>query len=1259
MRNGRTFCLCLGLTLAFCPREHADAEHIPLPKPNDGWSIEIVEQAPRIVFPTAIVAAPDGTVYLGQDPMDMPGPPTEPIDSVVALKGKALTVFADRLWAVMGLEWVDGTLYVVHPPFLSALRDTDGDGKADQRTDLITGLGPKLPGFNGINDHVASGIRLGMDGFLYISVGDKGIPSGVGKDGTVITMFGGGVIRIRPDGTGLEVVSTGERNPLSVALSETDEIFTYGNDDDSKKWPNSLTHHIVGGHYGYPYQFLTAPERALPIVHGQMGGAGAQGVIYNEAGLPPDYQGNLFVCDWGLQTVFRYRLERVGGTFAMTSRTAFIRKGDEPGFRPFSLHPIPDGPGFYLVDWGFNGFLVDGPKTGRLYRVTYKGPNRPVPVALLATDSPAGLLAELEHPSHSTRLRAQRSIAAIGKRSSVALVAKLKEAGTSAGRRHALWALDSIDTPEAQAAVRNALCDTEPEIRLQAARRAGIRADRTATERLVSLLTDSNAAVRREAAIALGKVGDPGAVKPLMAALGDQDTFADWSIRHALRHMNVWDANVLTAALVDPKRRASAIKQCDEVWAAPVIEALISAIPAVQSAPDRAKLVTTLAGLYRKYPRWSGAWFGTNPLAGAFPQKTEAWDTTAMARVQAGLVAAADDSSPAVRLKAYAGLILVGGPAQPTLRAALVKETEVQNLEILVQGLGVLGDFMAAQPLGVIVRDPGKTAEVRASAIDALGQLRGPQAFNARLMLVYDPNAPAGLVARALPSLGRDGLLPPNDLAGFLENPAPEVRVAALRGLVSKKELPAEVTHSLVARLADKDVTVRRAAAESIGALRVRDAIPRLLGAALDESTRAEASAALANMPDAQALPVFFACLRDRNPQVRAAGERALLAIRDEVTVDLEKAAGSGQYDGPAAASLQRVMTRYRPVANWKVIGPFPRTTAGAFIGQKVIDFGKTHTGAEGLTIAWSARQGNPESGQVVIDDLKGGAGDRGGFGYDTNGSPDLCAFGSAEVYSPMDREAVLLIGSSGSVKVALNETIVHTYDDTAGRGYRPESDLVHVRLVKGKNRLLVVSRQGMGVWSFGVQVSEPLKVAIVASTGSEKKRFGVEYMRAFAMSHEGDPKGGEALFFDEKGVGCVKCHSVGDRGNSTVGPDLTGLALKYDRAEIIRSVLEPSSRIATGYQPTVIATRDGRVLQGVVRAETDALVELGDADAKLVRVAKADIEARRVGSVSIMPANLVEGVSPVEFADLISYLMSLRSAPAQTAARTGKPTGL
>ena len=257
----------------------------PLPEPAAGWRIELIKQAPEIVFPTAITVAPDGVIYLGQDPMDMPGPPTEPIDSIVAIKDGKVSVFADKLWAVMGLEWISGTLYVVHAPYLSALTDTDGDGKADRRVDLVSGLGPKPPGFNGINDHVVSGMRLGIDGYLYIAVGDKGIPRAKARDGSEIRLKGGGVIRVRPDGSRLEVVSSGERNPLSVALSDTDEIFTYGNDDDSKLWPNSLTHHIVGGHYGYPYEFLTASWRCLPIVTGLIGGSGTQAICYNECAI--------------------------------------------------------------------------------------------------------------------------------------------------------------------------------------------------------------------------------------------------------------------------------------------------------------------------------------------------------------------------------------------------------------------------------------------------------------------------------------------------------------------------------------------------------------------------------------------------------------------------------------------------------------------------------------------------------------------------------------------------------------------------------------------------------------------------------------------------------------------------------------------------------------------------------------------------------------------------------------------------------------
>lgn len=162
-----------------------------------------------------------------------------------------------------------------------------------------------------------------------------------------------------------------------------------------------------------------------------------------------------------------------------------------------------------------------------------------------------------------------------------------------------------------------------------------------------------------------------------------------------------------------------------------------------------------------------------------------------------------------------------------------------------------------------------------------------------------------------------------------------------------------------------------------------------------------------------------------------------------------------------------------------------------------------------------------------------------------------------------------------------------------------------------------------------------------------------VEELRRFAMEHRGDAAKGEKLFFDPKGAGCAQCHSAGGRGTSTIGPDLTGLASKYDRAEVIRSVLEPSSRIATGFQPVVVATRDGKVASGVVRAEDDQMIELAGLDAKMMRIPKKDIETRRVGDVSVMPAKLVESLSPADFADLIGYLLSLKQQ-----ANSTRPSG-
>jgi putative heme-binding domain-containing protein len=330
------------------------------------------------------------------------------------------------------------------------------------------------------------------------------------------------------------------------------------------------------------------------------------------------------------------------------------------------------------------------------------------------------------------------------------------------------------------------------------------------------------------------------------------------------------------------------------------------------------------------------------------------------------------------------------------------------------------------------------------------------------------------------------------------------------------------------------------------------------------------------------------------------------------------------------------------------VIGPFPRTTPQVFLGERSIDFARTHVGAEGGAVSWAIRQAEPSTGRVDLDDLKRGAGQGGGTGYQAGGSPDLCTFAYTELDSDRDGPGLLLLGSSGTLIVTVNEHVVWNESHPAGRPYAPDADVVRFPLVRGRNRILVQSRQGIGRWAFSVQVARGSSHPATPLAGTAAPRPGLEELRRFALQHDGDPRRGEALFFDPRGVGCGRCHAAGGRGSATIGPDLTGLALKYDRAELIRSVLEPSSRIAAGFQPVVVATHDGRVHSGIVHAETADAIDLADAEAKITRVPKRDIDVRRTGATSIMPDRIAESLTPAEFADLISYLASLRQPAAR-----------
>ena len=150
------------------------------------------------------------------------------------------------------------------------------------------------------------------------------------------------------------------------------------------------------------------------------------------------------------------------------------------------------------------------------------------------------------------------------------------------------------------------------------------------------------------------------------------------------------------------------------------------------------------------------------------------------------------------------------------------------------------------------------------------------------------------------------------------------------------------------------------------------------------------------------------------------------------------------------------------------------------------------------------------------------------------------------------------------------------------------------------------------------------------------------------AVSNLGDAARGRAVFDDAQRAGCARCHRVRGRGGE-VGPDLSSIGGKYARDHLIESVLEPSRQIVEGYRSTILALDDGRVLTGLIKAETADRLTLVDADAREQTVAKSDIAGRKFADVSIMPEGLASRLTRAQFADLIAYMESLRDADQPT----------
>jgi len=171
--------------------------------------------------------------------------------------------------------------------------------------------------------------------------------------------------------------------------------------------------------------------------------------------------------------------------------------------------------------------------------------------------------------------------------------------------------------------------------------------------------------------------------------------------------------------------------------------------------------------------------------------------------------------------------------------------------------------------------------------------------------------------------------------------------------------------------------------------------------------------------------------------------------------------------------------------------------------------------------------------------------------------------------------------------------------------------------------------------------------IPIATNSACEDAPFDAARYERRALDHTGDPERGRAVFFSDRAV-CSKCHRVNGEGTE-IGPDLSDVGGKLGRGHLIEAVLEPSRQLVEGYRPSVIALKDGRVLTGLEIGERDGRLVFVDGQAEEFAVPRDAIAQQTIAGGSLMPDDLAARLTPSEFADLIAFLQSLRSAKQPT----------
>ena len=437
-----------------------------------------------------------------------------------------ITIFAEGFNSPVsgiaaGVLYFDGWVYLTAIPDVWRLKDTNGDGVADLKEVIATGFG----GHIAYAGHDMHGLRLGPDGRIYWTVGDKGA-NVISKEGRRFAYpHEGCVLRCEPDGSGFEVFAHGIRNTQEIAFDTFGNVIGVDNDGDQPKERERLMYLLEGSDSGWrnQHQYQTTESRWMKENMWMPAGAADQplSIIPPIANYSDGPAGFLFEPGHALDGDLRGHF--ILDQFPKGKMDAFTLVPDRDTFRQENLRVIndglmgigmtwaPDGRA-YFADW-IGGYPLDG--KGAVWRLDV-APNvdksseeilsKPFSVAVPKDEC----LRLLGHRDQRVRVNASIRLHRQGAWSEMLAVAKDAHSPRLA-RIHAIWGygmglrqarFDDI-TPALAL-----LDDADTEIRVQALK---VFSETKATPELVAKaaaqLAQPDLRLRTQAGLTLGKLG--------------------------------------------------------------------------------------------------------------------------------------------------------------------------------------------------------------------------------------------------------------------------------------------------------------------------------------------------------------------------------------------------------------------------------------------------------------------------------------------------------------------------------------------------------------------------------------------------------------------------------------------------------------------------------------------------------------------------------------------------------------------------------